>query len=137
MPQTPNTKKQYRDLLGGMLLVPALNIAAFVLLLVAVLILVPQHINTRSALANGTAVVFLFIVGFIQLLYLLPFVMSFSKKGRMEVVKGMLISGAITLLISGNSCYLFASGGTTLIVTVLAVYIIAIIATLVLFLLSQ
>jgi hypothetical protein len=136
MRKTPETQKQYRDLLGGMLLVPALNIAAFILTFITVITLFSRY-NTLSGLASGTTIIFLFVVGYIQVLYLLPFIIFFYNRGRGEVAKGIIISGSILFLISGSSCFMLMGGGLTLLYTILAVYLIAVISTLVLFLLNQ
>jgi hypothetical protein len=136
MRKTPQDRSQIRDLLGGILLVPAITIATFILTFLIVLVMFSGW-NTPLGLFYGTALFFLFFSGYFQVLYLLPFIIFFSNRRRSEVVKGMVISSVIFYFINANSCFTLASGDPTLVISLLTGYSIAIIVTLVLFLLNR
>ncbi len=58
-------------------------------------------------LAVMTVGVSLLAIGLTQLVYVIPFVMHFRKKGRPGIAKGLIIGAALTLLLTGTCTALF------------------------------
>jgi hypothetical protein len=77
-----------RDFIGGLLLVPLLHIL-FVIMSAFLLPIVPFS----SILVFG--------IGLSQFLYLMPFIVKYGRRDRLEVVKGILVSAVITIMLSG------------------------------------
>jgi hypothetical protein len=146
MRKTPPDRSQLRDYFGGMLLASAINISAFIVMLLKAFEQSSSYMPP-SELVFTTARFFLFLGGVIQVLYLLPCIILvnsvnffnnlFNDRGRGEVVKGMIGSAVVFFLISANSCFTLVphnADDPTAIYSVLAGYLIFNIAILALFL---
>lgn len=83
----PTTAKDYDWLLG------------LGLLLLLHLIQIP--------LAAMTMAVSFIAIGLTQLVYVIPFVIHFRKKGRPGIAKGLIIGAAITFLLNGSCLAMF------------------------------
>ncbi|NOT61614.1 MAG: hypothetical protein HOP19_15465 [Acidobacteria bacterium] len=57
-----------------------------------------------AVLTVGTS---LLAIGLVQLIYVIPFVLHFRKKGRPGIAKGLIIGAALTLLLTGTCTALF------------------------------
>jgi hypothetical protein len=57
-----------------------------------------------GVLSYGVTIIF---IGITQLVYLIPAIVVFSKKSRPDMVKGLLIGGAITFLLNAACTGLF------------------------------
>jgi hypothetical protein len=84
-----NHPDQYptRDFIGGLLLVPLLHILFFIMS--SFFFMVPFS----SILVLG--------IGLCQFLYLMPFIVKYGRRDRLEIVKGILVSTVITIMLSG------------------------------------
>ena len=49
----------------------------------------------------------LLAIGLTQLVYVIPFAVSYHRKGRPGIVKGLIIGAAITLLLTGTCTAIF------------------------------
>jgi Na+/proline symporter len=87
-----------RDLIGGIFLVPALNIGFF--LLGSPLMM---FVKSDSIIATIIGAAFLFI-GITQFIYLTPLMLKFRREGRFELVKGMSIGAIITIFLN-SACF--------------------------------
>ncbi len=87
IPPSPTNAKDYDWLLG------------LGLLLLLHLIQIP--------LAGMTGGISLIAIGLVQLVYVIPFVLHFRKKGRPGIAKGLIIGAAITFLLNGTCTAMF------------------------------
>jgi hypothetical protein len=90
--------RNWRDLIGGIVLVPALHLGFGLLL-----ILLRSLVN-RSNILDIMIFVDIVWLGIAQLVYLIPVVLAFRHKQRFEVVKGISIGAILTILING-ACF--------------------------------
>jgi hypothetical protein len=97
--QNPNTT---RDFIGGIVLVPLLHIlftiALFIVGYLIAILKVPFFNRDYNIFLLFIPII---VLGITQMLYLLPAYLHFSKKGRSEVCKGILVGGLITLMVNG------------------------------------
>jgi hypothetical protein len=85
----PNpTPQPFRDFIGGLIIVPILNLLFIVTSILLMFILSPFIL-----LAIG--------ISLSQFIYLVPLILNYRQKGRLEVVKGMLVAAFLTILLSG------------------------------------
>jgi hypothetical protein len=95
----PNKMNQnWRDLIGGMFLVPALHLG-FLLL-----ILLMQSIFMSRALGL-IFLVFFQSMGIAQFVYLIPVGLVYWRRRRFEVIKGITIGAILTILVNA-ACFL-------------------------------
>lgn len=97
--------RNLRDLIGGIFLVPALNIGFF--LLASPLMM---FVKGDSVIAMIIGAAFLFI-GITQFIYLTPLMLKFRREGRFELVKGMSIGAIITIFLNSACFSLLAVNG--------------------------
>jgi Na+/proline symporter len=90
--------RNWRDLIGGIFLVPALHLG-FVLL-----ILLLRSIVIGSNFLDRLFFWWCIGIGISQFLYLIPVMLVFRRRRRFEVVKGISIGIVFTLLING-ACF--------------------------------
>jgi hypothetical protein len=90
--------RNWRDLIGGIFLVPALHLG-FILL-----ILLMQSIFMSRALGLIFSV-FLQSIGIAQFVYLIPVMLFFWRRRRFEMIKGIAIGAILTILVNG-ACFL-------------------------------
>lgn len=97
--QNPNTT---RDFIGGIVLVPLLHIlftiALFIVGYLIAMLRVPFFNRDYNIFLLFIPII---VLGITQILYLLPAYLHFSKKGRSEVCKGILVGGLVTLMVNG------------------------------------
>ncbi len=114
------------DFIGGMIWVLLLHIAfgcLWFLLSAAVLSAIPYFNKNYNFMLLLLPILF---IGITQIIYLLPAYFYFSKKGRSEVGKGIIVGGLITFMVDG-AC----SGTITLGATGIAgIFIMAIVLTI-------
>jgi uncharacterized membrane protein YkvI len=92
--------RNWRDLIGGIFLVPALHLG-FLLLIVLL-----RSIAGSSSFLEMMFFGLFFWIGIAQFLYLIPVMLIFQQRERFEVVKGITIGAVITMLING-ACFAF------------------------------
>jgi hypothetical protein len=137
MRRLPEDKREkFKDLLGGMLLVPLFNAVILVLVIVAAYFRSP-YFSLSATLFSGETIVVLFCLAFIQVLYVVPLLIYFSIKRRNQVVNGILISFMMMFSIGSSNCFIVLAGGPGLLATILAVYAIGILAVLAMFIVNQ
>jgi hypothetical protein len=90
--------RNWRDLIGGIVLVPSLHLG-FGLLLVLI-----RSLISRSSILDIMIFIDIVWLGIAQLIYLIPVVLAFRHKQRFEVVKGISIGALLTILING-ACF--------------------------------
>jgi Na+/proline symporter len=90
--------RNWRDLIGGIVLVPSLHLG-FGLLLVLL-----RSLVSRSNILDIMIFVDIVWLGITQLIYLIPVVLIFRRKQRSEVVKGISIGAILTILMNG-ACF--------------------------------
>jgi Na+/proline symporter len=98
-------KRNWRDLIGGIVLVPVLHLG-FGLLLV----LLRSLVNSSNPLPDIIFFINLVCLGITQFFYLIPAVLIFREKQRFEVVKGISIGAMLTILVNG-ACFSFFGTG--------------------------
>jgi hypothetical protein len=118
--QNPNTT---RDFIGGILLVPLFHvlftIALFIVGYLIAILRVPFFNRDYNIFLLFIPII---VLGITQILYLLPAYLHFSKKGRSEVCKGILVGGLVTLMVNGAcSGGLITGVGSTISVGVVAI----------------
>jgi hypothetical protein len=86
--------RNWRDLIGGMFLVPALHLGFGLLFL-----FVRSFLNS-----SGFFDVHFLGIGIAQFVYLLPVARHYKNKQRFEVVKGISIGAVLTILVNG-ACF--------------------------------
>ncbi len=95
----PNKMNQnWRDLIRGIFLVPALHLG-FILL-----ILLMQSIFMSRAIGLIFSVFFQSI-GIAQFVYLIPVMWVYQRRRRFEMIKGIAIGAILTILVNG-ACFL-------------------------------
>jgi hypothetical protein len=99
--------RNWRDLIGGILLVLASHMG-FWLLTFAVFSTIFRSGNVIGTMIGSTIIMANFILGITQLAYLIPIARYFGRRQRSTVVKGIAIGGVITILLNG-SCYIWVS----------------------------
>jgi hypothetical protein len=99
--------RNWRDLIGGILLVLASHMG-FWLLTFAVFSTIFRSGNVIGTMIGSTIIMANFILGVTQLAYLIPVARYFGRRQRSAVVKGIAIGGVITILLNG-SCYIWGS----------------------------
>jgi formate-dependent nitrite reductase membrane component NrfD len=91
--------RNWRDLIGGIFLVPALNLGFTWLLFLM-----------QSIFNSGTIglifIISVFWIGIAQFVYLIPFMLFFWRRHRFELVKGMVIGASVTALIN-SACFVW------------------------------
>jgi hypothetical protein len=90
--------RNWRDLIGGIFLVPALHLG-FLLLLLWI-----QSI-TGSYPLGLLVIMSFYYIGITQFVYLIPVMVFFGWRRRFEVLKGMAIGAILTILVNG-ACFL-------------------------------
>jgi hypothetical protein len=87
----PNPAPQpFRDFIGGLVMVPILNL---LLIVASIFIFWTFTLSPFILLAIG--------ISLSQFIYLVPLILNYRQKGRLEVVKGMLVAAFLTILLSG------------------------------------
>jgi hypothetical protein len=99
--------RTWRDLIGGILLVLAAHMG-FWLLTFAVFSTIFRSGNIIGNMVGSTLIMANFMLGIIQLVYLIPLARYFHRRQRSAVVKGIAIGAVITILLNG-ACYIWAS----------------------------
>ena len=69
--------------------------------LLGILLLCLLHL-IQIPLAGMTMAVSVIAIGLTQLVYVIPFVIYFRKKGRPGIAKGLIIGAALTFLLNGT-----------------------------------
>lgn len=90
--------QNWRDIIGGIFLVPALHLGFLLLILLLRLIV------GGSSFHEMLFFWWFFGIGISQFLYLIPVMLVFRRRHRFEVVKGISIGIVLTLLING-ACF--------------------------------
>jgi hypothetical protein len=90
--------QNWRDLIRGIFLVPALHLG-FILL-----ILLMQSLF-MSRLLGLIFLVFFQSIGIAQFVYLIPVMLVFWRRRRFEMIKGIAIGAILTILVNG-ACFL-------------------------------
>jgi hypothetical protein len=90
--------RNWRDLIRGTFLVPALHLG-FILL-----ILLMQSLF-MSRLLGLIFLVFFQSIGIAQFVYLIPVMLVFWRRRRFEMIKGIAIGAILTILVNG-ACFL-------------------------------
>jgi hypothetical protein len=90
--------RNWRDLIGGLFLVPALHIG-FVML-----ILLIHSIGDYNSVIINILSVECFCMGIAQFVYLIPVMLVYRRRQRFEVVKGISIAAMLTILVNG-ACF--------------------------------
>jgi Na+/proline symporter len=100
--------QNWRDLIGGIFLVPALHLGFLLLILLL------RSIFLGSNFLDSVFVWFFFWMGISQFFYLTPVMLVFRGRQRFEVIKGISIGMVLTILINGL-CFggVFAGMGDT------------------------
>jgi hypothetical protein len=94
--------QNWRDLIGGIFLVPALHLGFLLLTL-----LFGSIFNGASILSMMFFVLF-FWTGITQFVYLIPVGLVYWRRRRFEVIKGIAIGAIITILLNA-ACFAFLS----------------------------
>jgi hypothetical protein len=102
-----NMNRNWRDLIGGILLVLASHIG-FWLLTFAAFSTIFRAGNSIGTLIGSALLTANFILGITQLTYLIPIARYFRRRQRSAVIKGIAVGAVITILLNG-SCYIWAS----------------------------
>jgi hypothetical protein len=84
--------RSWKNFIAGLFVVPILN-TVFLFLFSMIYWFLPVINET-------TYTVVLFGIGFFQFLYLVPIIVNFQRRGRIELVKGMLVSAFITVMLT-------------------------------------
>ena len=74
--------------------------------LLGILLLLLLHL-IQIPLAAVTMALSLIAIGLTQLVYVIPFVIHFRKKGRPGIARGLIIGAAITFLLNGTCTAMF------------------------------
>jgi hypothetical protein len=90
--------QNWRDLIRGLFLVPALHLG-FILL-----ILLMQSIF-MSRVLGLIFLLFFNWIGIAQFVYLIPVMWVYQRRGRFEMIKGIAIGAILTILVNG-ACFL-------------------------------
>jgi hypothetical protein len=90
--------QNWRDLMGGMFLVPTLHLGFLLLILLL------RAIFLGSVFLDMMFSWLFFGMGIAQFVYLIPVMLVFRRRQRFEVVKGISIAAALTILING-ACF--------------------------------
>jgi hypothetical protein len=91
--------QNWRDLIGGMFLVPTLHLGFLLLILLL------RAIFLGSGFLDMMFSWLFFGMGIAQFLYLIPVMLVFRRRQRFEVVKGISIGAILTILVNG-ACFL-------------------------------
>jgi Na+/proline symporter len=91
--------QNWRDLIRGIFLVPALHIGFVMLLL-----LVGTIFDRPKILSNLFDLLF-YWMGISQFVYLIPVILVFRRRRRFEMIKGIAIGAILTILVNG-ACFL-------------------------------
>jgi hypothetical protein len=91
--------QNWRDLIRGIFLVPALHIGFVMLLL-----LVASIFNSPKILSRIFDLLF-YWMGISQFVYLIPVMLVFRRRRRFEMIKGIAIGAILTILVNG-ACFL-------------------------------
>jgi formate-dependent nitrite reductase membrane component NrfD len=59
-------------------------------------------INIGAAIVGIITVVIPFVIGVVQLAWIIPMVITFRRKGKTEMAKGIIIAAAITFLLNAG-----------------------------------
>jgi Na+/proline symporter len=87
--------RNWFDLIGGLFLVPVLHFGFLLLML-----LIYASMNYNSV--TGSIFFFQFFwIGIAQFIYLIPVMLSFRRRERFEVVKGISIGAILTVFVNG------------------------------------
>jgi uncharacterized membrane protein YkvI len=92
--------RNWRDLIGGIFLVPALHLG-FLLLIILL-----RSIAGSSSFLEMMFFGLFFWIGIAQFLYLIPVMLIFQQRERFEVVKGITIGAMFTILVN-SACFWF------------------------------
>ncbi len=90
--------RNWRDLIGGLFLVPALHLG-FLLLIILL-----NSIFLGSPILNLMFFGLFFWMGISQFVYLIPVGLVYWRRRRFEVIKGMAIAAILTILVNG-ACF--------------------------------
>jgi Na+/proline symporter len=91
--------QNWRDLIRGIFLVPALHIG-FVMLLLLV-----GTIFDRPKILSSLFDLLFYWMGISQFVYLIPVILVFRRRRRFEMIKGIAIGAILTILVNG-ACFL-------------------------------
>jgi hypothetical protein len=92
-------KQNWRDLIGGIFLVPALHIGFVMLVL-----LLASIFNSPKILSSLFDLLF-YWMGIAQFVYLIPVMLVFRRRRRFETIKGIAIGAIFTILLN-SACFL-------------------------------
>jgi hypothetical protein len=92
--------QNWRDLIGGIFLVPALHVGFLLLVL-----LFHYAVFPNSIILNTLFDLLFFWMGIAQFVYLIPVMQVFRRRRRFEIVKGIAIAAILTILVNG-ACFL-------------------------------
>lgn len=116
-----------RDFVGGIILVLLLHIAFVIVLFVAgyliAILKVPFFNRDYNILLLFLPIVFISIS---QVIYLLPTYYYFSRKGRSEVCKGIVVGSLITFMVNGTCSGSLSFGGMNVMSLGIAITAVAI-----------
>jgi hypothetical protein len=90
--------QNWRDLIRGIFLVPALHLGFILLILLMQSIFMSQAIGLIFS-------VFFQSIGIAQFVYLIPVMLVYQRRGRFEMIKGIAIAAILTILVNG-ACFL-------------------------------
>jgi hypothetical protein len=90
--------QNWRDLIRGLFLVPALHLGFILLILLMQSIFMSQAIGLIFS-------VFFQSIGIAQFVYLIPVMWVYQRRGRFEMIKGIAIGAILTILVNG-ACFL-------------------------------
>jgi hypothetical protein len=98
-----NPKPNDLDFVSGVLLVPLLRS-----LFLGLMIWLVKPVIEHSYPQTGNVLIFVtFGIGVSQLLYLIPIILFFQRRGRSEVIKGIFLGALLTIILNG-SCFIVA-----------------------------
>jgi undecaprenyl pyrophosphate phosphatase UppP len=90
--------QNWRDLIGGIFLVPLMHIGVFAFFQLIMTI-------THSYPLGLVMIISFYCIGITQLIYLIPIVRHYRKKQRWDVVKGITIGVIATIVITITSAH--------------------------------
>jgi hypothetical protein len=88
MNQPNPTPQNFRDFIGGLVIVPILHVL-FIVASISLMFIVPFFMFL------------IFQIALSQFLYLVPIILDYQRRGRLEVVKGILVAAFLTILLNG------------------------------------
>ncbi len=115
-----SNRREWREVMGGVLLTLGLHSLSIVVALIGGGILlwvasavfylfqVPAPLANQVGSQTGIALAYwIFGIGLSQLFYVVPLIFWFARQRRFGVVKGIIIAALLTMLLNGACFYLF------------------------------